>query len=52
MIGMQNNIYLKKNYQNFIVEINKQIKFLLSNLKLKNDTFRASRFSCVKFNEI
>ena len=35
---MQKNIYLKKNYK-FNIEINKQIKFLLSNLKLKNDTF-------------
>ena len=28
----------KKNFPMFNTEINKQIKFLLSNLKLKNDT--------------
>ena len=38
LTGMQKNIYLKKNYQYLILEINKQIKFLLSNLKLKNET--------------
>ena len=38
LTGMQKNIYLKKNYKHLNIEINKQIKFLLSNLKLKNDT--------------
>ena len=52
LIGMQKNIYLKKNYQLVNIEINKQIKFLLSNLKLKNDTLVHRRFSCIKFNEI
>ena len=36
---MQKNMYLKKNYQTLNIEINKQIKFLISNLNLKNDTF-------------
>ena len=38
LTGMQKNIYLKKNYQRLNIEINKQIKFLLSNLKIKNET--------------
>ena len=38
LIGMQKNIYLKKNYTTLNIEINKQIKFLISNLNLKNDT--------------
>ena len=37
LIGMQKNIYLKKKLN--LIEINKQIKFLLSKLKLKNNTF-------------
>ena len=37
MNGMQKNIYLKKKLIIFNIKINKQIKFLLSNLKLKND---------------
>jgi len=33
------NYISKKKLQSFNIEINKQIKFLLSNLRLKNDTF-------------
>ena len=47
-------MYLKKKLQTLNIEINKQIKFLIANLNLKNDTFVHRDFivsNLIKYNK-